>query len=337
VNVQPGGVCLSIASGGDNTLALLSKSPARVIAVDTNPAQLACLELRVAAYRELTHPELLELMGSVPSDRRGVLYERCRPRLSCTARMVWDARRGAVERSGAGSAGKFERYLHLFRRLVLPVVTGRDAVRQMLAPRSRRERDNDYSRYWEGWRWRTLSRMFFSRWCMGRLGRDRSCFRYAEGEVARRVLGRMRHALTVLDPSRNPYLGWILTGAHPNALPYSLRPGNFEPIRANLDRLELRCQDVRTAAETLPRGSIDAFNLSDVFEYMSPEVYSRTLGALVRAGRHGSRLAYWNVLVPRSRPDTLAGRLRPLRDLAERLHHNDGGFFYSAFVVEEVS
>src|SRR5438045_4333825 len=70
LDVQPGDVCLSIASGGDNTLALLSKRPAYVIALDVSPAQLACLELRVAAYRELKHSELLELMGSTPSTRR---------------------------------------------------------------------------------------------------------------------------------------------------------------------------------------------------------------------------------------------------------------------------
>src|SRR5262249_13958095 len=68
--VGPGDVCLSIASAGDNTLSLLSGGPERVIALDLSPAQLACLELRVAGYRELSHPELLELIGSKPSQRR---------------------------------------------------------------------------------------------------------------------------------------------------------------------------------------------------------------------------------------------------------------------------
>src|SRR5512139_904038 len=54
--VRPGDVCLSIGSAGDNTLALLIRQPACVIAVDVNPAQIACLELRVAAYRRLIHP-----------------------------------------------------------------------------------------------------------------------------------------------------------------------------------------------------------------------------------------------------------------------------------------
>lgn len=76
LEVRPGDRCLSIASAGDNTLALLARAPAQVLAVDVNPAQIACLELRAAAYRELEHDELLALVGSRPSARRAALYRR---------------------------------------------------------------------------------------------------------------------------------------------------------------------------------------------------------------------------------------------------------------------
>src|ERR1043165_5066599 len=78
LDIQPGDVCLSIASAGDNAIALLTRHPSRVIALDLSPAQLACVEVRVAAYRTLEHAELLEFMGSVPSRRRRELYLRCR-------------------------------------------------------------------------------------------------------------------------------------------------------------------------------------------------------------------------------------------------------------------
>jgi S-adenosylmethionine-diacylglycerol 3-amino-3-carboxypropyl transferase len=98
LDIQPGDVCLSIASAGDNTLAMLSQSPARVIAVDINPAQIACLELRVAAYRELSHPELLVLIGSLPGDGayRISLYHRCRPQLSIVTREFWNKHSRAI-------------------------------------------------------------------------------------------------------------------------------------------------------------------------------------------------------------------------------------------------
>ena len=76
-------------------------------------------------------------------------------------------------------------------------------------------------------------------------------------------------------------------------------------------------------------------NLSDIFEYMSPDEYRRQLERLCRALAPGGRLAYWNMLAPRRRPEAMADQLRPLTELAARLHLEDKAFFYSAFVVEE--
>src|SRR5208283_4130011 len=86
----PGKRCLSIASAGDNTLALLARNPEYVLAIDLSAAQLACLELRVAAYRALEHRELLALIGSNPSQNRIKLYRRCRDYLSAAAAQFWD-------------------------------------------------------------------------------------------------------------------------------------------------------------------------------------------------------------------------------------------------------
>src|SRR5258707_3732703 len=233
LDVQPGDTCLSIASAGDNTLALLSKRPGRVIALDLNPAQLACLELRVAAYRELTHGELLELMGSLPSQRREELYRRCRSQLSPEVKGFWDAHSAEIAR-GIGNAGKFERYFALFRRRVLPLVHSRAQVRQLLRGGTLEERQAFYQQHWDTWRWRAMVKLVFSPTVLGRGGRDPSFFQYVEGSVAERLLERVRKGLTLVNPSANPYLQWILTGQHCSALPYALRAENFEAIRENL-------------------------------------------------------------------------------------------------------
>ena len=213
LDVRPGDVCVSIASAGDNTLALLTKNPSRVIALDLSAAQLACLELRVAAYRTLTHAELLELVGSRPSDRRPELYARCRSLLSVRARELWDGRPADIRR-GIGGAGKFEKYLALFRRAVLPLVHRRATVMELLRPKTADTRRLFYDTRWNTWRWRLVFRLFFSRFVMARLGRDPECFHYVTTPVADAVLERTRHALTELDPSANPYIHWILTGTH---------------------------------------------------------------------------------------------------------------------------
>ena len=334
LEVRPGHACLSIASAGDNALALLTRDPARVVAIDLSPAQLACLELRVAAYRELEHNELLALVGSRPSARRPILYAKCRPRLSPSARAFWDDRPEAIA-GGIGGAGKFERYFQTFRRRVLPLVHRRARVEALLVPRDRDGRLRFYADEWDTWRWRLLFRVFFSRTMMGRLGRDPEFFRYVEGDVAGRILGRTRHALTELDPSDNPYVHWILTGTHGAALPCALREENFARIRGNLDRLEWRqgsLEDYLTDGRT---NTFDRFNLSDLFEYVSLEHYRRLLRAIVAASRPHARLAYWNMLAPRERPVEMSDSLVPLTEMAKQLHLRDRAFFYSAFRVEE--
>lgn len=335
LDIQPGDVCLSIASAGDNTLAMLSKNPQKVIALDMSRAQLACLELRVAAYRSLSHPELLELVGSRPSRRRQTLYQCCRPHLTPAARAFWDGH--AVEiGQGIGSVGKFERYFALFRTRILPLIHSRRRVEQLLHQKTARQRHQFYRRSWNTWRWNLLFRLFFSRFVMSRLGRDPSFFQYVEGRVADRILQRTHYALTTLDPVENPYLQWIMTGHHALALPYALRPENFEPIRANLDRLEWRQESVEAFLSRRNGYIIDRYNLSDIFEYMSPDHYQHLLAQLVAAGHHGTRLVYWNMLAPRRRPAHMAAQLRPLLDLSRRLHLADKAFFYSDFVIEEV-
>ena len=127
-----------------------------------------------------------------------------------------------------------------------------------------------------------------------------------------------------------------MTGRHTTALPLALRPEHFETIRANLGRLKWHCQSVEDFLQSQEPRSIDRFNLSDIFEYMSEENYHRLLSRLVARGRPGGRLAYWNMLAPRSRPESMGGQLRPLTELAQRLHWQDKAFFYSRFVVEEI-
>ena len=309
LEIGPGHVCVSIASAGDNALAMLACQPAQVIALDLNPAQLACLELRVAAYRALTHGELLELIGSRPSTRRRDLYARCRNQLMPATRAFWDAKGDAID-AGVGSAGRFERYFALFRSRVLPLVHSRRTVETLLAPRDRAGRDEFYERRWDTWRWRLMFRLFFSRTVMGRLGRHPEFFRYVEADVAGRILERTHHALTVLDPADNPYVHWILTGTHGAALPAALRAAHFETIRDNLDRLSWRCESMEAFLGSPERPPIDRYNLSDIFEYVSTEHYHQLLEALVAAARPGARLAYWNMLAPRSRPARSRGASR---------------------------
>lgn len=330
--VARGGRLLSIASAGDNALALLTLDPAEVVAVDFNPAQLAALDLRLAAFRRLDDAELLPFLGVEPHPDRAGAYRRLRPDLAPGSRDFWDAHPAEVA-AGIVHAGRFERYLRAFRRWVLPLVHSRRTMEALRQPRGAAERRAWYVRRWETPRFRLLFRLFFSRAVMGRMGRDPALFAHVEGSVSERILARTRWALSELPTHDNPYLAYVMTGNYaPGALPRYLRPEHRATIRARLDRV----RPLRGGAEEAP-GRFHGFNLSDIFEYMDPAEHRAAYAALLERAEPGARLVYWNLLAPRGRPASLAERAVPLDDLAGRLHREDRAWFYSALRVDEVA
>lgn len=337
LDVQPGDRCLIIASAGDNALALLTRDPEAVVALDLNPAQLFCLELRVAAYTRLNHEELLELMGSRPSSHRRALYGRCREALGQEAAEFWDHRLTLVEAHGLAGVGRFERYFRLFRQWVLPLCHNRQRVAELFQPKTIVERAAFYERHWRNRRWRLLSNLFFSRPVMGRIGRDPAFFNYVEGGLAGHLENKTRQALVDMDPAENPYLHWILTGAHGQALPLALRPEWFATIRKNISRLSWRLTStedfVKEAAASGTR--FQRLGLSDIFEYMSEDNYLAALNSLAELVPPGGRLLYWNMMVPRSAPPSFQDRLRSLTAAAAELDQRDKAFFYRRVVVEK--
>lgn len=331
---EPGKRMLSIASGGDNSFALAAEG-AEVVAADLSLAQLAGVELKRAAFQRLDYDRMLAFLGVRPATDRLATFARLEGELSLGARAFWRAKLDDVAR-GIIHAGKFERYFRLFRSRVMPLIHRTRTVDQLLGEKDEDARHVFYDRHWDNRRWRLLFRVFFSRFVMGRMGRDPEFFRYVEGSVSDRIMSRARYALTALPTHSNPYLEYILTGAFERALPRYLRPEQFGAVRDGMDRITLFHGSIQDAAVSYGGDGFDGFNLSDIFEYLDPETGHAIYAALLTASRPAGRLAYWNMLVPRRCPAVLSDRVRSLDDLAHRLFERDLAFFYSAFVIEEV-
>jgi len=327
---------LSIASAGDNAFALLAQNPSKVYAVDLSFAQIACCELRKAMYRQLTHKEHLIFGGVINGDMdRIAVFNKLE--LPHEVREYWMHNAALIEK-GFMAQGKFERYFELFRKKVLPLIHTKKKIARLIEPGTNDERIVFYNDVWNNVRWRIMFRIFFSRFVMGRAGRDKEFFKFVEGSVADRILARAKHALSELDTSQNPYLHYILYGKYINALPYALREENYDKIRDNLDNIEFR--KISIEQFTAEYGSeINAFNLSDIFEYMTQGSMDALYETMLQKAPPGAKFAYWNMLAPRKCPDALREKYNVETD--EEQNHEfllkDKAFFYSKFHLDKVS
>ncbi len=329
-----GGTLVSICAAGDNALAMLTLDPAKVVVVDLSDAQIACLKLRIGAFQNLTHPEFLALMGARPSTERGALLDKATSALDAQTRAFWQGLAPNVIAHGAGGVGKFERYFRIFRTRLLPLVHSRKTLDDTFVSRPKPARQTFLDQRFNTWRWRLLLNTFFSRFVMGRMGRDKAFFEHVDGSPAQHVARRIKHAAVDCDPAENPYLHWILKGTHGAALPMTWRAEHFETIKARLDRLDIRPGSLEAFVSTGEKA--DGFNLSDIFEYMSPDVFAQVYGSILKASAPEARLVYWNMMAPRRVPPAFADQVTTLTEVEDRLKAIDKAFFYSDFVVEQV-
>ena len=332
---RPGATFVSICSAGDNALAMLTLDPERVVVVDLSLAQIECLNLRIGAYCNLSHQEFLELMGARPSTRRPELLARATADAGEATQHFWHNLQGEVMQHGAGGVGKFESYFRILRTRLLPLVHSKQTIDDVFVSRPKAERELFLKKRFNTWRWRLLLNAFFSRFAMGRLGRDKAFFDHVEGSVAAHVARRIHHAAVECDPAENPYLYWILKGTHGEALPMAWREEHFETIRERLDRLDIHHGSLEAFVVTGKKA--DGFNLSDIFEYMSPEVFEEIYCQILSAANPGARLVYWNMMAPRRVPAPYTDQVTTQTNQENVLKAQDKAFFYSDFVIEDTN
>ena len=353
LNIKENDICFGILSAGDNVFSMLSENPKKVVALDISFPQIALAKIKMEVFNSLSYEEMLEFMGVTKSDRRIEMYDRIRENLDKEVKEYWDFNKESIE-NGIIHTGKFEKFFKIFREKILPFVHSKKRVEKLLEKKSRQKRKEYYNKYWNNFRWKLMFKLFFSKYIVGKLGRDKEFFRYAEKNISEEMKERSRYALCELNPYENPYINYILTGNYrKDCLPYFLRKENFDKIRKNLHKVEIIQSSVEEYLDKIDY-KINKFNLSDIFEYMSAENYSKLMGKIYDNAEDNALLAYWNLIVERNSEkldykktdseiivtgkeiNVKGKKYERMKELDKKLHEKDMTFFYTDFVVEKV-
>jgi len=335
LQIGPSDTVLAITGGG-RPLDLLALGPARMIGIDSVPAQSALLELQAEALRRLPFEQYAAFLGLTGSSRRERhdALERLLPFLTAPARAFWGARRALVAR-GVLYQGRWERFFRLgahVARLVRPRL-----IRALFAFDDLQAQRRFVRQRWETPFWRWLYDVFLSRVVLERVLGDPAFFRHAVVPVGRFVRERMAASLQRVLARENFMVSLTLQG-HLAALdlPPRLTQEGAARIRERLDRLEIATGDVVEHLERVAPGTYTRFSLSDVPSYLSQEGFERLLFAVVRAAAPGARFCIRLFLSRPRFPEGLGPTLVRERELERRLAEEDHAFAYD-FIVGRVS
>lgn len=337
--IQPDDVVFSITSGGCNVLSFLIDNPKEVIALDINPHQNYLLDLKMAAFRELSHEEILDFMGVTHSTDRQGGYRRLRPWLSQESAHYWDKQPKKIER-GIIHSGRFEKYVRLLRRTVITPLISKRIIDLFYASEDQVERRRLFNEKWDNVGWWILTRIMLSR-RFNSLFFDKAFFKYLDDRFSfgRHFATKAKKALTQLPMKKNYFLSYILRGNYysPEYVPPYLMRENYKTIRSRLDRVRMVTSSCEEFFASLPEYSISKFNFTNIFEWMSEKEFESLLHETVRVAYNEATMTYRNLLVLREHPSCLSKYIRSCRTLAQELHSKDLSFIYSNYMVERIS
>jgi S-adenosylmethionine-diacylglycerol 3-amino-3-carboxypropyl transferase len=315
---------LSISSAGDNSFYLLINNPKKMTCIDMNHVQIYVTMLKEVAIRELSHRHYLEFTGFEDSERRVEIFQGLIGELSAACQNYFLENMHLIER-GIINEGKFEQYFQKFAHKVLPLIHTKKRVNRLFETKSTKEQEEFYSKRWNNSRWKFLFKLFFSRFVMGRLGREPEKLAQVEGTVGSMIFNMAEQHLKSVDCQTNYILEYTLKGKFQDHLPPYVEEENYIKIKRWLSSNQINYVTC-SLEEALGKGEeYNRYNLSNIFEYMTVEVFEANLNAIYDHSPKGSRMCFWNLMVTRE--------MNEPRFHEEPSPQADMGFFYKKFIT----
>ncbi len=335
LQIQPDDHLLAIISGGNNVLSMLLREPAKITAVDFSPAQIALFDLKIAGIKELSYEQFIDLMGFTTPAKAKAALECLLPHRNSQTIDFWSKNINIVE-DGIFRCGRLDGYFEVFRRDTIQRYWNDELISllfnvQDLDEQARLFRENTPDAF------RDAFVAYYGQESMAKRGRDPAQFKYVEhDDVGEFFWERFWYACTELPLHGNFYLERFITGTHADLElgPEYLRRANFERLKDLVDRVDYQHAELEQVLADNPPDTFSKAMLSDVFEYLSPEASDELFRLLARGLRPGGRVAYWNLLVPRTPPKNV--NLKQLTSSSEELWRQDRAWFYRDFWVDEV-
>ncbi|MCB1650530.1 MAG: DUF3419 family protein [Alphaproteobacteria bacterium] len=319
---------MTIASGGCNVMNYLTESPARVKAIDLNPAHVALTRLKIAAIKYLPDYEsFFAFFGHADEKRNIENYDKyIAPHLDAFSKAYWEGwsplrgRRINYFTKNIYQFGLLGRFISVVH--VLAKIYGQDP-REILTAKNAQEQGEIFDR--------TLGPIFdkkFVRWLCNMppalygLGIPPSQFDDLKGdaEMADVLKARLRR-LAVDFPIEDNYFAWQAFGRgydreNKQAIPRYLKEKHYQTLKDNADKVEIHHTTITGFLQSQPQGSLDCYVFLDAQDWMNAAQLNTLWREVVRTARPGARVIFRTA----GDDSPLTGALTP--ELLARFHYD---------------
>jgi len=317
--ITPESHVVTIASGGCNVFSYLTADPARITAVDLNPAHVALNKLKQAAALHLPDHAAFRAFFADADRRENVdAYHRwLRPHLDAATRAYWEGREGLGKRRISwfatgfyrqGLLGKLIGFVHFLGRLY-----GIDPAQILKARSIEEQREIFHTRFAPFFDRKLLRWLVDQPAALFGFGIPPAQYELLKADDSAGITGALRSRLQKLACDfdlKDNYYAWQAFGRgygkHADApLPPYLQARHHAAVRARADRVEIRHQNMVDYLEAMPAQSLDRYVLLDAQDWMTDAQLTRLWAEITRTARPGARVLYRTAAAP----DVVAGHV----------------------------
>lgn len=353
MDLREGHRIVTIASGGCNILAYLTRSPAQIDAVDLNVAHIALNRLKLVAVKHLpAQADLFRFFGEAEVSTNSMAYDKFLARhLDAGTRRYWEKRNWR----GRRRIETFDRNFYQTGLLGLFIAAGHRAAKFYGVDPSDilKASDLDAQRRFFN---ETLAPVFDKRLMRLVLSRKSSLFGLGippaqydslitsgDGTMASVLKARLEK-LACDFPLKENYFAWqAFARRYPasgnGALPAYLDKANYETLRSNADRVKVHHVNFTELLARKAAGTVDRYVLLDAQDWMTDAQLNELWTEITRTAASGARVIFRTAaqdsVLPGRISQTLLAQWRYDEEASQRGHARDRSAIYGGFHLYE--
>ncbi|MEH7238342.1 DUF3419 family protein [Bacillus sp. JJ1562] len=325
---------LVIGSGGCTAFSILNDSVDQVLCVDVNPAQCALIELKKAAIQHLTRNEFLAFIGEVACQNRVQLYDAVVNDLPDYAREYWKKHIHEIE-LGINHCGVNERFYRFIGENICRNIYDETVWRELFSANNLKEQQEFYEKYMTTSEWRTAAKILLSKTTHLQFFPSFMFANASESDFAEFFLSQFEKEVKTKLIHNNYFLTQILFSSylfdHDEGVPFYLSEEGYESVKRNIEKLSIHSLSIQELLNK--EHSIDAFYLSNVFDWSDIKGTESICNGILRAKSEKAVVLFRNMLSTSQLPDVFMKHFIYDEELSMRCEGLERSMLYQKITV----
>jgi S-adenosylmethionine:diacylglycerol 3-amino-3-carboxypropyl transferase len=323
-----------IGSGGCTAFSVLDDQLKQVYCIDHNPAQCALIELKKAAIRELDRECYLGFIGEWPYTIRNDIYENLAPQLPYYARDFWDRNRELID-VGINKCGINEKFYRFIGENVCNSLYDKEIWNQLFSTTSLEEQHSFVNKYLSSPVWKTAIKILLSKTTHLQFFPAFMFENANEHDFGQFFLAQFEKEMKEKRVTNNYFISQLLFSSYlynqKEGTPYYLTEEGFKRAKRNIAKLSVHPVSIQSFLKEAE--VIDAFYLSNIFDWASTEETIQICKAILAAKSKDAMVLFRNMLSVSKLPNFFQEQFVINRELSEECLRLERSMLYQKLTL----